>query len=174
MDDNIYSEILIKLNDLTSNGDFIELDKLFKEIQYKELLSICDSLKKKGLLETKPTGEYNISGVSNFTGKILARITIDGIEYLKPKEDVKIENKSINLDLKNSNIGQINQDSESSNIDFKIDINKNDNPKPIKKTIIAESWSLVSENKLVSSLITGLIIEEITFGKIWNFIISYF
>ncbi len=142
-------------------------------------LSENNSLLKQKLSELKSSNYiyYKSSTsvrVSNKPPRILpvpkCKIKLEGSKFLF--EISKLQDKSTTNNIYDSQIGQFVQDSELSNKDVNIDINKYDKQKPIKKTIIARFLSLISENKLISGLILGVVFEESVFGYLINLLKS--
>ena len=82
------------------------------------------------------------------------------IESIKNKE-LKSENKNITYNITESVIGQLNHESNFSN--SPITNNTTQNPKSELKTnsITLKFWKLISENKLISSLILAVILFAI-------------
>mgnify|MGYP003625564205 CR=1 FL=1 len=167
---------ILKYLSNNENGEFLDISHLSEN--NKLLKDKISDFKKREFLKTRlyPPNVSTSGGlvVSASIKPPKCLITSQGNEYLlKIEKDFnigKVENKTINYNLKDSNVGQINQDSESSNNDSKIEINTYDTKKPIKKTIAARIFSLITENKLISGLIIGLIFEESIFGKITELI----
>jgi len=105
-----FTLVLLTLKKYSSSGDFIDLSKEGLPFENKTLKSICDSLKKENKIEVKANGEYAMvfgdgTTFNNVKGKILARITPTGLQYLKQNDN------SVNI----GNISIINGDSNNVN-----------------------------------------------------------
>jgi len=96
-----FTLVLLTLKKHSSSGDFIDLSKENLPFENKTLKSICDSLKKENKIEIKANGEYAMvfgdgTKFNNVKGKILARITPTGLQYLKQSDNsVNIGNISV-------------------------------------------------------------------------------
>jgi hypothetical protein len=86
-----FTLVLLTLKKYSISGDFIDLSKEGLPFENKTLKSICDSLKKENKIEIKANGEYAMvfgdgTTFSNVKGKILARITLTGLQSLKQND----------------------------------------------------------------------------------------
>ena len=96
-----FTLVLLTLKKNSSSGGFIDLSKEGLPFENKTLKSICDSLKKENKIEIKANGEYAMvfgdgTTFNNVKGKILARITPTGLQYLKQSDNsVNIGNISV-------------------------------------------------------------------------------
>ncbi|QNK78183.1 hypothetical protein H7F37_04200 [Winogradskyella sp. PAMC22761] len=115
----------------------------------------------------------------DLTFKIRQHFVSNGIGEMYGSRQIKLLNKgrdikngtekilgmTINNDFSNSNIGQVNHSSESSNNPQTINISNKENPKK-KNNLIIKFLKIISENKLISGLliIVILYIIKIVFG----------
>jgi len=135
-----FTLVLLTLKKYSSTGNFIDLTKENLNIDHKTLKSICNTLKRENKIETKANGEYAISfgdgtTFNNVTGKILARITLTGLESLKKGDSsVNIGNISVINGDKNS----VNQSRLDNALESPITqiIKKNNPTKPPKRSIL--------------------------------------
>ena len=117
-----------------------------------EIFELVDFLKNLDIIK-KNDGSYSIRGFE-MKEKIEKLIEFEDIsifndwlssESLKPK---------IKFEFNNSNVGQINN---SSNVSGNAVINFNTKSEPQKDTFLIKLWKLISENKLISTLVAGII-----------------
>jgi hypothetical protein len=134
-----FALVLLTLKKHSNSGDFIDLSKEGLPFENKTLKSICDSLEKENKIEIKANGEYAMifgdgTTFNNVKGKILARITLTGLQYLKQSDN------SVNI----GNISVINGD--GNNVNQSRSDNARESPtiqtnKPTKETKPAKtSW----------------------------------
>ncbi len=134
-----FALVLLTLKKHSNSGDFIDLSKEGLPFENKTLKSICDLLKKENKIEIKANGEYAMlfgdgTTFNNVKGKILARITPTGLQYLKQSDN------SVNI----GNISVINGD--GNNVNQSRSDNARESPtiqtnKPTKETKPAKtSW----------------------------------
>lgn len=126
------------------------------ELSEKEKLVFVD-------LTFKIRQHFISNGIAEMYGSRQIKLLDKGRDIKNGKE--KIFGITINNDFINSNIGQVNHSSESSNNSQTINISNKENPKK-KNNIIIKFWKLISENKLISGLliIVILYIIKIVFG----------
>ena len=124
-----------------NNGNPIEVSQLHSDKE--SLKKSLSNLKKDKLINAKAKNNENI----------IAKIEFKGIKYLN-----EIENKNITNIFSESTIGQFNQDSNLTN--STITNSTIANPKTDLKadSIMLKFWKLISENKLVSSLLVVVIL----------------
>lgn len=134
-----FTLVLLSLKKHSSSGDFIDLSKEGLPFENKVLKSICDSLKKENKIEVKANGEYAMvfgdgTTFNNVKGKILARITPTGLQYLKQSDNtVNIGNFSV-ITGDGNNVNQSRSDNARESPTIQIN-------KPTKETKPAKtSW----------------------------------
>tara|TARA_R110000868_G_C10780629_1_gene755483 strand:- start:213 stop:992 length:780 start_codon:yes stop_codon:yes gene_type:complete len=71
----------------------------------------------------------------------------------------------------NSKIGTLIQDTSLSNSNIETTISAIPNSQPVQKSIANKAWDLISNNKLITSIII-LGIEEVAWGKIWKWVMD--
>ena len=147
MKDNLQYKILKYLSE-NDNGDFIDVYSV--ESDKKIIHSELRTLNKKMFIDIRKISNGTI------TTKILAKINIVGIAFLK-----KLNSENITNNFNGATIGIVNHESNFSN--SPITNNTTQNPKSELKTnsITLKFWKLISENKLISSLILAVILFAI-------------
>lgn len=103
---------------------------------------------------------------------LLMYLTETGRDYFKPKE-VNDKGNTYNVHIKNSSVGQFNQDSLLENSPITKNVNAEPNINPAKKSSVKKILNSVTNNGFFI-LIVGIVIEEITIGKIWKYIVQLF
>lgn len=148
---------ILKYLSENDNGKYIKVsniseDKLLLKSKIKNLTEDNFIYSKNTYLKIK-IGNVNSS---NEIQMPVCKIQSKGIEYLK-NLDKKTESNITN-NFNGSTIGQLNQESNFSN--SPITNNTTQNPKSELKinSPILKFWKLISENKLISSLILALIL----------------
>lgn len=161
-DIDIYKAVLLALKKYSNTGEFIDINKEGLNISSRDLKGICNVLEKENKLETKANGEYHIDfgngdSINNKTGKILARIKPEGLNYLKQSDSkVNIGNVSFITGDKN-NVNQARF--ENSNVSKPKQIIRQTESK--KESFFEKFWwAFVIPIVIV---IIGLIIEKIWF-----------
>ena len=159
---DIYKAVLIALKKYSNTGEFIDINKEGLNISSEDLKGVCKVLEKENKLETKANGEYHIDfgngdSINNKTGKILARIKPEGLNYLEQNNSkVNIGNVSfINGDRNNVNQSHF----ENSNISKPKQIIKQSESK--KESFLEKFWWAFIIPIVI--VVLGLIIEKIWF-----------
>ena len=141
----------LKENDF---GEYVDISMLFEN--KKLLKSKLIELRGSKLIKTN-FGEYHINGIST-PCNFLVKITVNGNEYLN-----EIEKESI------INNGIIIQDSSFKNSPIKNKVNAEPNNKPAQKSFVKKFFS---NPYVIGSVL--IVIEEIKFGFIMDFIVNWF
>ena len=107
------------------------------------------------------------NGIAEMYGSRKITLTEKGRDIKNGTE--KIFGTIINNSFSNSTIGTVIQESDLYNSPITNEVNPEPNIKPDKKSSVKKILDSLTNNKLVI-LIISLVVEEITFGKIWKFI----
>ena len=160
---DIYKAVLLALKKYSATGEFIDINEEGLNITSENLKGICKVLESENKLETKASGEYAINfgngnSFNNKTGKILARIKPEGLNYLEQNDNaVNIGNVSFITGDKNN----VNQSRfENSNVTQPKQTIKHSESK--KESFFEKFWWAFVIPILV--IIIGLIIEKIYFN----------
>jgi hypothetical protein len=156
MDENAF-----KILDLISEKKQIPLNSTISEslgLGWKEFLNQIKCLEENEYIDEVGVNEFKISKI--------------GLIKIKELRDLKAENDKektfatiFNNDFTGSTISQVNQSSNFSNSPQTNSIIAN-NKKPLNRSFMMNFWKLISENKLISSIVFIIILYfvKIIFG----------
>ncbi|MFA4853255.1 MAG: hypothetical protein WC974_09550 [Thermoplasmata archaeon] len=108
---DIYSKILLTLNNNSDTGDFTDLTEKLTDINFNNIKSACMTLEKENKIEMKRLGEYAISFgdgsyINTRKNKVFARLKPNGLRYVKevisPNQEEKVNIKADNLHIGNN------------------------------------------------------------------------
>tara|TARA_R110001592_G_scaffold301634_2_gene573045 strand:- start:5369 stop:5845 length:477 start_codon:yes stop_codon:yes gene_type:complete len=156
MKDTLEYKILKHLKD-NDNGEYVDMSKFTGDLKLLRIkLNSLSKKPEKYISSDLGSSIWFGDGDKIERNCILAKIEFNGIKYLS-----EIEKESI------INNGVFIQDSSFKNSPIKNKVNAEPNNKPEQKSLVkkifSSSWTL---------LFAGILIEELTLGKIWEYICS--
>lgn len=152
----LYEKIPLQLE----RGHFIDIIPLFPSESQETLRNTCHLLKKDGIIEMK--GRILAFGIGDkiYAGDLTPRIECRLLRDNKPAYTTVID-KSINLKesmyVGGDNSGNMNQSSNFSNTHNNNSTQPATNNAVIKKSLLSRTWTLISDNKLISTIIVLLL-----------------
>lgn len=168
MKDTLEYKILRHLKD-NDNGDFIVMKGFIEdEVKLTNKLLSLSKTPEKYISFSGPVTIFGGSSPPKTFGTIAAKIEFNGIKYLNEieKEDkIKtINNSGVYIEANDNKGTQSFDDIETKN---KVNTNPKIKPeqKSLVKKIFSNPWTL---------LFVGILIEELTLGKIWEYIFGLF
>ena len=162
----LYDKIPLKLE----RGHFIDIVPLFPNESYEDLRKICLLLKKDGIIEIKGGRIYAFGiGDKIYAGDLTPQIECRLLRDNKTQHTTVID-KSINLKdsmyVGGDNSGNMGQSSNFSNTHNNNNTQPTTNNPAIKKSLLSRTWTLISDNKLISTIIVLLltVLAKFIFG----------